>query len=324
MENKTTAAILSIRRNIQILFQKYSRGIRLLLKYIASFLLFMAMNDLYDKTGRTYLIMAVVLAAICAGIPFRHIYLVSIFLTTLYLCQVSWDLVVFYLAAVILSYLMVGRIEEHAGMIIAFAPLFFYMKIPLLLPILVGMFSNMFGVGAMLFGIAFYYFGTYVKDVMILLSSVTGGEDIIAVRNVIEAFSKDPKCLLIMTAAVITAVLVYLFYHQSFDYAWFIAILAGGISGLVVFLAGSIFFDISSKNWGYIAGLLVSMLIAALVQFFRCIIDYGSVEYIEFEDDEYYYYVKAVPKVTTIGEDFSPTVIGTEDKTVRHFNNEEK
>jgi len=34
------------------------------------------------------------------------------------------------------------------------------------------------------------------------------------------------------------------------------------------------------------------------VQFFKFNLDYSRTEKVQFEDDEYYYYVKAVPKMT--------------------------
>ena len=40
------------------------------------------------------------------------------------------------------------------------------------------------------------------------------------------------------------------------------------------------------------------MAAAFVVQFFRFNLDYSRTEKVQFEDDEYYYYVKAVPKMT--------------------------
>ena len=39
-------------------------------------------------------------------------------------------------------------------------------------------------------------------------------------------------------------------------------------------------------------------------------LDYNRTEYVQYEDDEYYYYVKAVPKIT----------VASEDVTVKHIN----
>lgn len=46
-----------------------------------------------------------------------------------------------------------------------------------------------------------------------------------------------------------------------------------------------------------ILGTLVSIVIAMAVEFFVFSVDYSRTEYAQFEDDEYYYYVKAVPKI---------------------------
>ena len=40
----------------------------------------------------------------------------------------------------------------------------------------------------------------------------------------------------------------------------------------------------------------VSALIAVVYHFFVFAVDYTRTEYVQFEDDDYYYYVKAVPK----------------------------
>ena len=47
-----------------------------------------------------------------------------------------------------------------------------------------------------------------------------------------------------------------------------------------------------------IAGNVVAFLLALVLQFFVFNVDYSRTEKVQFEDDEYYYYVKAVPKVT--------------------------
>ena len=46
-----------------------------------------------------------------------------------------------------------------------------------------------------------------------------------------------------------------------------------------------------------ILGTIGSAAIAIVIQFFRRALDYTAVENVQFEDDDYYYYVKAVPKI---------------------------
>jgi hypothetical protein len=45
-------------------------------------------------------------------------------------------------------------------------------------------------------------------------------------------------------------------------------------------------------------GVFLSLIIELLVEFFCFMVDYTRIENVQFEDDDYYYYVKAVPKVS--------------------------
>ena len=50
--------------------------------------------------------------------------------------------------------------------------------------------------------------------------------------------------------------------------------------------------------WNFYGGCVVSAGLAILLQLTVFSMDYSRTEYVQFEDDEYYYYVKAVPKLT--------------------------
>ncbi len=52
-----------------------------------------------------------------------------------------------------------------------------------------------------------------------------------------------------------------------------------------------------------VIGILVSVLLALIYQFFVFAVDYTRTENLQFEDDDYYYYVKAVPKIAVSAPD---------------------
>ena len=70
-----------------------------------------------------------------------------------------------------------------------------------------------------------------------------------------------------------------------------------GVS-VVILLLGDLTFDTNISVVATILGTVVSLLLAKLVEFFAFNVDYTRTEYVQFEDDEYYYYVKAIPKNT--------------------------
>ena len=55
-------------------------------------------------------------------------------------------------------------------------------------------------------------------------------------------------------------------------------------------------FDITGKTVGMILGNLVAIAIGFVMEFIFMDLDYSRTERVQFEDDDYYYFVKAVPK----------------------------
>ena len=60
---------------------------------------------------------------------------------------------------------------------------------------------------------------------------------------------------------------------------------------------GALYFKLSVSVGGLILGSIVAVGVAFVIKFFVFNVDYSRTERVQFEDDEYYYYVKAVPKI---------------------------
>lgn len=52
-----------------------------------------------------------------------------------------------------------------------------------------------------------------------------------------------------------------------------------------------------------VLGTLVGIVAAFVVRIFMGFLDYQHTEHVEYEDDDYYYYVKAVPKLDSEKQD---------------------
>jgi melibiose permease/lactose/raffinose/galactose permease len=71
----------------------------------------------------------------------------------------------------------------------------------------------------------------------------------------------------------------------------------GSVIELVVLLAGDMKYDTNIDLGRVFVGIAVSFLLAQIFRFFVFNVDYLRIESTQFEDEDYYYYVKAVPKV---------------------------
>ena len=108
----------------------------------------------------------------------------------------------------------------------------------------------------------------------------------------------------VMAAAFAAAILaVYIIKNLSVDYSWSIAIIAGVITQLAIIFIGDMRFDLPVSAGSMILGIILSVLAALIYQFFVFAVDYTRTEYLQYEDDEYYYYVKAVPKIAVSAPD---------------------
>jgi len=104
--------------------------------------------------------------------------------------------------------------------------------------------------------------------------------------------------ILMAAAFALTIMVVYGVKRMSIDYSWTIAIGVGAVVDLIVLLVGSMVLGVSLKIFPLLLGSIVSVILVLALQLTLFSLDYSRTEYVQFEDDEYYYYVKAVPKVT--------------------------
>lgn len=111
-------------------------------------------------------------------------------------------------------------------------------------------------------------------------------------------------------AFAICLLLVYNVRRMSVDYSWEIAIIAGTLGNINAMAYGYIIMDIQLSYVSLIVGSVVAVIVALIVKFFVFSVDYTRTERLQFEDDEYYYYVKAVPKSS----------VAIPEKTVKRIN----
>ena len=184
------------------------------------------------------------------------------------------------------------------------------------MPILAGMFLGIVGMIPAAFGCIFYFFMKYTGDYMQLASTTPTDNIVEGYKYIFEHLVQDKTLLLTIIVFAVVIVLTYVIYRMSFAYSWYVAIVTGGIVEIVLFLVGTLSMETEISLSGALLGCILAILVAIIVQFFKTVVDYSSVENTQFEDDEYYYYVKAVPKVVSGRQKTQKTQTGRQE-TVR-------
>ena len=176
-------------------------------------------------------------------------------------------------------------------------PLLYMLKLHYMIPIVIRIFVGPVGIVPMIFGVIFYYFAVHVNELVALLATASEENSIQGFSYVINAMLSDKAMLLTILVFVLVIAVTYIIYRQSFEYSWLIAIGTGTILGIILFLVGGIVLEADVNVLVIFLGSIGGAVIALIAQFFKGVLDYSRTETVQFEDDEYYYYVKAVPKV---------------------------
>jgi uncharacterized protein YacL len=193
-------------------------------------------------------------------------------------------------------FLLYYRFAPKDMLVVLLLPVCFGIKIPFLIPIAVGLLCGPTSVVSVACGVVTYYMISYVKTNATVISSLDADNSITKFRYVLDGLLNNKAMMMVIVAFCATAIIVYVIRRLSIDHAWTIAMFTGALCCAVILLVGDLMYDTGISLPSVIIGMIVSLLIAKIIQFFAFNVDYTRAEFVQFEDDEYYYYVKAIPK----------------------------
>lgn len=299
MENKFIEWLLLFRGRVKNFFQKNYKITVPILKLIGGLVVFFTLENLYGYSrvwSSTWFI--AIMIGLFIIIPVKYGYLISSAFILLNLTNVSADVAMLYFAFILIVQLLILRLIPKYSYIMMIVPVLFYFKIPCLVPILMGMFCGISSAIIMIFGIITYFFSFYVKEVVVLLNSAVQKETVVAFRKILKLMSQDRDLILTMFILCLVFIITYYIYKQVNDYAWYLAIVFGGTTYFILKLMQILLLESNTSIMSVAVCTILSVIAAVIIQFFNCVIDYSRSEKIQFEDDEYYYYVKIVPKIS--------------------------
>ena len=193
-------------------------------------------------------------------------------------------------------------------------------KIPYAIPLLVGLGGSLASVIPVGCGVFLYYLVMYVKQNAGILTN-EGSVDIVQkYSQILKSVIFNQTMMVMIATCAVGIIIVYLIRRLSMDYSWIIAIIAGSVAELLVIFIGDFVFGVSVAVGQLILGILLSTLIAVVYNFFIITVDYTRTEYVQFEDDDYYYYVKAVPKMNVSTPDVKVQKISSRKRSTRERN----
>ncbi len=290
--------LITIRDTIKGFIGRYEKFVIPVVKFIATILVLVSFNCLmgYSSQMKSPAIMFIV-ALISAFMPVQLIVLLTGLVGLLHMYAVSIDIALVYLGLYVLMYLLYMRFAPKYGWIIMLLPLLYMLKLHYMMPIVISIFVGPIGIIPMIFGVVFYYLMFHVSEYVDLLAGASEEASIQGFSYVLNGMLSDKAMLLTIIVFILVIMVTYIIYRQPFAYSWLIAIGAGAVMSIILFLVGGIVLEADINILVIFLGTVGGGLLAVVAQFFKGILDYSRTEVVQFEDDDYYYYVKAVPKI---------------------------
>lgn len=291
--------LLVIKQMLMMIYSKYEVYITPLLKFLLALVTLLLINSrLGYMESVTKLTVVLIVALMCSFMPMNFIVLMGAVFVLLHLYTFSLECAAVMGAGFLLLFLLYLRFSPKDTVVVVLMPICFLLRIPYVLPISMGLVGTPASAVSVACGVIVYYMIHYVTQNATAIAAMTDEETAAKFRFIIDGLLKNREMVVMIAAFAITVIIVYLLRRLSMDYAWTIAMIAGAVVNIMVLLVGDLIFDINLSLLSVILGTILSFLIVLVLQFFVFYVDYSRTEKVQFEDDEYYYYVKAVPKVT--------------------------
>ena len=296
-------SLMTLKEKVKNIYAEHEFILQPDLKFIFSFLalVLFKLNIGYAPVINLWPVIAG-MAILMAFLPKRVDVVIAIIVMIADIYFVSLELAGVVTLLFIILLVLFLRFTPKQGIFLVLVPLAFYLKIPYVIPIVAGIVSTPVAIVSVTFGTIIYYLLDVVNknsDAIQTISKNANGskETISAVSSIVNIATSNPNMYLSIIVFAITIALVYGLKRRSVDHSWQIAVVVGSIFQLVAFLVGGILLNAKFSILWVIIGSVISFVIAYVLQLLVFSVDYSRTENTQFEDDEYYYYVKAVPKI---------------------------
>lgn len=291
--------LLEIKEKIKNIYGKFDVYIVPLFKFVLALCVFSIINGNIGYMGRIdSLPVVLVLSLVCAILPVNVMILLAAVVIMLHLYALALEVAVVGLVLFLLILFLYFRFVPKDGIYAVLMPLCLHFQLGPVMPVVVGLKGKIYSVLSLLCGVIIWFFLDGVKQNAAALGSKS--EDASFTSKFAAALNpilNNKEMYLVLVTCMLVTVIVFMIRRLSIDYAWTVAVLVGDLLYFIIIFAGYMLLEISGKTVGLIIGSLVSLAVALILEFVFFNLDYSRTERVQFEDDEYYYYVKAVPKM---------------------------
>ena len=296
--------LLELREKMKKVYASYNVYIRPAVKFLLALLSFILLNasiGYMSKLNNPFL--SILLSVLCAFLPGQLMILVISLFMMAHLYAISAELAVIALCVLVVMYLLYLRFAPKMGYIIIITVMMCGLKLYAAVPIIIGIGLGASSIVPVSFGMLVYVIVKTASEYEAALTNSSVTDTVQHISYLAESFVNDRAFIVMVLAAVVTIIVIACIKKMTIDNAWTYALIAGAVVEFLIYIVGILALHAKFGIVSLILGLIIGIVGGYVCKILLFSVDYKRTEYVQFEDDEYYYYVKAVPKVTVVNED---------------------
>ena len=292
-------ALLELRENLKKIYSRNEAFILPVIKFLLSFIVLSIINGKMGyMTKLDNMAIVLIVSLLCSFLPTGFMAFFAMMFAVLHMYALSIETAAVGLVVFLLLYLLFLRFTAKEALVVVLTPVLCMLKLPYVMPVAMGLIGTPASCVSVGCGVVVYYLLQTVITNAPTINSMGAEEATAKLRLLIDGMPGNKAMLVMIAAFAITVIVVYLIRRMSVDHSWTIAMVAGVMIEVMILLVGDLMYDTNLSIVSALLGAVVTLIACKIIEFFRFCLDYSRTEKVQFEDDEYYYYVKAVPKMT--------------------------
>jgi hypothetical protein len=311
--------LLNLRQELKNLYKRTDVYLLPVLKFLLGFAVFYFINantGYMDVLNSIFVV--IILSLVCAIIPLGGTVVIGMALIVMHSFGIGVEIGFFALCLYLILIILFLRFVPHDSIAILLTPLAFAINIPCVIPVGLGITKKASAALTSVCSVISYF---YIRQMPMAAELKQAGElsGLEQLKELMNMMTGNSELLLYIITFTVVTLVVYLIRKLLTVYGWLTSILAG--TGLYIFLIGlgSVFLDLDIDFIMLIAGGAGAAAVALVISFFLFSVNYKGSRYLQFEDDDYYYYVKAIPKNKPVNYEDEET-----DEAIDYFDTEDR
>ncbi len=286
------STLLVWKDQIEKIYARYSFYIVKILQFVLGLCVFGLINsNIGFMKALSSTVCTVGLAAVTAFLPVGMLALVAALLVLVHLYALSLPVAGLCLAIFLVMYIFYVRFTPKKSWLVVVAAVAVALKVPYVIPVVFGLLGAPSFAVSMMLGTIVYYMLHTVK----LTASAFQSGGVKELLDGIMVFTKqilaNKEMWMMVVVLLLAMMVVYGVRTRGISHAWKTASVAGAIVAAVLQVSGCMTLDVSFQASFILLDLVVAVAAGLIAEFFFLSVDYSRTETLQFEDDEYYYYV---------------------------------